>query len=100
MLNFAIKLKSSVTEFISFEIIFGDAIIFLWVFDEIFSCWGVLLSEEINIDFDGVIVTDGHSGYEVIEESLVIFHLHLAHYKSIMNMNFNIVIVLKVPVKF
>ena len=90
MLHFAIELRSLLPELISFKKVFGNAIVFLWIFDEILCCRGVLLPEEINVYFDGVGIRESYPGDKIVEEPFVIFYLHLAHYKSIMNINFNI----------
>ena len=84
MLHFPVKARSLVSELGSLEMVFGDTIILLRIFDEILGSLRVLLSELVDINLDSESVSYGHPHDEVIEESFVILYLHLAHYKSIM----------------
>lgn len=56
----AVKLGSLISILDPFEIIFGDTIIFLRVFNEILGGKGVLMPEGININLDGMRVNELH----------------------------------------
>jgi len=76
VLHFPIEARSLVSELVSLEVIFGDAIILLRVFDEILGSLGVLLPKLIDVDLDGVLFCDGHPDDEVVKEPFVVLHLH------------------------
>ena len=82
VVDFAVELGSLVPVLDPFEIVFGDAVILLGVFDEILGGEGVLVPEGVDIDLDGVGVDELHPRNVVVEEALVVFHLHLAHYQT------------------
>ena len=57
--DLAIELGSLVSEESPFEIVFAEAVVFLWMFDEILCSLGVLLPELIDVDLDAVGVGGG-----------------------------------------
>lgn len=79
MLDFSIEFRPLISEDASFEMIFGEPIIFLGILDKVLGGLWVLLSEQIEVDLQDVGIGEGYSGDELIEESLVVLDFHLAH---------------------
>jgi hypothetical protein len=77
--KFGVELGSLVSEEVPFEMIFGKAIIFLGVLDQVLGSLRVLLPKKIDVDLQGVGIREGYSRDELVVVSLIVLDFHLAH---------------------